>query len=327
MEKFRKVPEILDKVDDVRRLLSRSPDLESEVPQFVVVGLQSSGKSSVFQRTCKIRLPRDANVCRRVPIELCVRRSPAGCEPKIRVGKKAFDSADSEAVEKEIKSLQDEIRGDKDFSDQVVAVEVESRELPNGLVEELINSRIKKKSALILHVAPLNQDAGTINTWAIVNDADPDKQRTVIVLTKADLIPSSQVLVRRLKDIMKDDSDSEACRYFIVDGRAEEDEQASLAEVREWLSESPLMEKVKIGLPNLLGSLEDVLVRHILPSLPKLKESLQTQERACRKKLEEIGTEPPRSTTALMGGFTAFQTALEDSRGVESTFGGLQKRN
>uniref|UniRef100_A0A0G4HVE0 Dynamin-type G domain-containing protein n=1 Tax=Chromera velia CCMP2878 TaxID=1169474 RepID=A0A0G4HVE0_9ALVE len=304
----------------------------SNVPQFVVVGLQSTGKSSVLQRISCIRLPRDAELCTRVPVELRIRRSDS-TELKVKVGETDFVSTDSEAVEKAIRNLQDRLRGDKEISDQSVVVEIESKAHPNvtlidlpgyffplhasnleetarqKLVASLINSRISQNSALILHATPLNQDAATINTWAIVNAADPQKKRTLTVLTKADEVETQDVFLRRLQHITKDDKPG--TRYFIVDGRVEKDENQTLANMRGWLSGSPLAHRVNVGLRALEEDLQNALLDHTLLCLPTLKASLLLERSACRERLGEIGEEPPRPNEALTGGLAAFPPKLE----------------
>jgi len=83
-----------------------------------------------------------------------------------------------------------------------------------------------------LYVDPLNQDTDTIKTWRIVNDADKDKNRTISVLTKADLAMKAgkESLKKRIKTIVSG-SKSSAC--FIVHGAAKdnESEEYQLADV------------------------------------------------------------------------------------------------
>ena len=63
---------ILDLVDDLRRIgLSNSLSL----PQIVVCGDQSAGKSSVLEAISEIPFPRRANFCTRFATEIVLRRS------------------------------------------------------------------------------------------------------------------------------------------------------------------------------------------------------------------------------------------------------------
>ena len=63
---------ILDLVDDLRRMGLNSV---LELPQIVVCGDQSAGKSSVLEAISEIPFPRRANFCTRFATEIVLRRS------------------------------------------------------------------------------------------------------------------------------------------------------------------------------------------------------------------------------------------------------------
>uniref|UniRef100_A0A0K6SA03 Dynamin-type G domain-containing protein n=1 Tax=Chromera velia CCMP2878 TaxID=1169474 RepID=A0A0K6SA03_9ALVE len=333
---------VLDTIDEARRALAKHQDLESEVPSFLVVGMQSVGKSSVLQQVASVSLPRDSEVCTRVPIELSVRR----CEPDkscLRVfggnERKEYPVGDETKVDEAIKQAQTEIleRRDAEFvSDESVKVEKQSLSNPNvtlidlpGLffarskeasekklqhrVEKLIMDKIKQKSSLILHVAPMNQDAGTINTWEIVSTSDPDKKRTVVVLTKADRIQTEAEFHKRLRDITKEDTEG-AIKYFIVDGRATtlEEEENSLRTVKGWLDGSTLTDRVFLGIEALQAYLQDALLRHTLLFLKPLKARLEKEMETCSERLRVMGQVPPHPNSALIKGLGVFQDSLKD---------------
>lgn len=66
-------PAQLDKIDKLRELgVSTFVDL----PQLVVVGDQSSGKSSVLEAVMDLPLPRDSGLCTRFATNVIFRRSP-----------------------------------------------------------------------------------------------------------------------------------------------------------------------------------------------------------------------------------------------------------
>ncbi|KAG9417104.1 hypothetical protein AC1031_001492 [Aphanomyces cochlioides] len=64
---------LLDAMDRARADLSGQDDLAQTVPSFVVVGMQSVGKSAVLRRISGIPFPQDSEVCTRVAIELSMR--------------------------------------------------------------------------------------------------------------------------------------------------------------------------------------------------------------------------------------------------------------
>lgn len=63
----------LDAVDKVRHYLN---GVDIELPAIVVVGDQSSGKSSVLESISGIALPRGGNLVTRCPLQLSLRRGP-----------------------------------------------------------------------------------------------------------------------------------------------------------------------------------------------------------------------------------------------------------
>ena len=72
-------------LDGLRGLLAETLD-GWQPPQLVVVGQESSGKSSVLERLMMTPLlPRDENICTRLPIHVRLRRSDKAMPPKLEV--------------------------------------------------------------------------------------------------------------------------------------------------------------------------------------------------------------------------------------------------
>ncbi|KAL4981343.1 P-loop containing nucleoside triphosphate hydrolase protein [Aspergillus falconensis] len=67
------IQELLDAIDDLRTLQLRTNEIP--IPQLVVVGEQSSGKSSVLGSIARIWFPVGTGICTRFPIEVVLRRS------------------------------------------------------------------------------------------------------------------------------------------------------------------------------------------------------------------------------------------------------------
>ena len=72
-------------LDSLRQLLSET--LKGwQIPNIVVVGQESSGKSSVLERLMMTPLlPRDENICTRLPIHVRLRRSDKAMPPRLEV--------------------------------------------------------------------------------------------------------------------------------------------------------------------------------------------------------------------------------------------------
>lgn len=65
----------LDAIDFVRPYVRNMPDIASMIPAIVVVGDQSSGKSSLLEVLSGVTLPRGEGICTRVPLELQLRQA------------------------------------------------------------------------------------------------------------------------------------------------------------------------------------------------------------------------------------------------------------
>lgn len=68
--------EELDLLDAIGRLCSYGIDDHVSLPQIIVCGAQSSGKSSVLEAISHVSFPVKSDVCTRFPTELVLRRAP-----------------------------------------------------------------------------------------------------------------------------------------------------------------------------------------------------------------------------------------------------------
>lgn len=65
----------LDAVDEIRAYVKNIPEISEMLPAIVIVGEQSSGKSSLIESISGIGLPRGNGMCTKVPLELQLRKS------------------------------------------------------------------------------------------------------------------------------------------------------------------------------------------------------------------------------------------------------------
>ncbi|KAJ5287649.1 hypothetical protein N7478_003335 [Penicillium angulare] len=87
---------LFDKIDELRTI---GVGGIIELPQLIVCGDQSSGKSSVLEAISRVRFPTKTNTCTRFATEVVLRRSP---EPKLKV---SIDPGDSRTDDEEIERL------------------------------------------------------------------------------------------------------------------------------------------------------------------------------------------------------------------------------
>eukprot|EP00979_Chaetoceros_neogracilis_P014852 scaffold4946_cov254-Chaetoceros_neogracile.AAC.1 len=209
-------------IDKAHELLEHDRNLAKKVPSCVVVGMQSVGKSAVLSRISGISFPQDSEVCTRVAIELRLRRGQAQDKQPMTIKAGNFerievDKTDHETIEHALKDAQIKVLG------VFFAKDNEADNLED-CVKNMIKERVENEMALILHVVPLNQDTDTISTWRIVGDADGEQNRTISILTKADLAlkDGKDVLKKRILKILTDSKSSEC---FVVHGAAKNFEE------------------------------------------------------------------------------------------------------
>ena len=184
-----------------------------EMPQIVVIGGQSSGKSSVLESICgRDFLPRGTNIVTRRPTIIQLMNTPSAAQDWIeflhKPGEKFFD----------LQKARDEIEIDttrkcghnKEISAEPILCKVFSRtvvnltlvdlpgmtKIPQGgqpdnierQIIELCHSYVQKRSSIIMAITPANQDLANSDALKLARRVDPQGDRTIGVLTKIDLM-------------------------------------------------------------------------------------------------------------------------------------------
>uniref|UniRef100_A0A3P8NBD0 Dynamin-1-like protein n=1 Tax=Astatotilapia calliptera TaxID=8154 RepID=A0A3P8NBD0_ASTCA len=196
-----------------------------QLPQIVVVGTQSSGKSSVLESLVgRDILPRGTGVVTRRPLVLQLvhidqedRRKPTeengidGEEWGKFLHTKNKIYADFEEIRHEIETETERISGsNKGISDEPIHLKIFSPQVVNltlvdlpGItkvpvgdqpkdieiqIRELILKYISNPNSIILAVTAANTDMATSEALKVAREVDPDGRRTLAVITKLDLM-------------------------------------------------------------------------------------------------------------------------------------------
>uniref|UniRef100_A0A8C9XE39 Dynamin-1-like protein n=1 Tax=Sander lucioperca TaxID=283035 RepID=A0A8C9XE39_SANLU len=190
-----------------------------QLPQIVVVGSQSSGKSSVLESLVgRDFLPRGSGIVTRRPLVLQL----VNVAPLRTAGVKAEEwgtflhcknqiFADFQEIRREIEAETERGSGDnkgitpepiylKIFSPKVLNLtlvdlpgitKVPVGDQPEDIeaqVQEMILSFISNPNSLILTVSPANSDLATSDALKLAREVDPDGRRTLLVVSKLDLM-------------------------------------------------------------------------------------------------------------------------------------------
>ncbi|XP_048319684.1 phragmoplastin DRP1E-like [Ziziphus jujuba] len=192
---------------------SALPTLWESLPSVVVVGGQSSGKSSVLESIVgRDFLPRGSGIVTRRPLVLQLHKTEQGLQEYaefLHLPKKRF--SDFSLVRKEIQDETDRLTGkSKQISPVPIHLSIYSPNVVNltlidlpGLtkvavegqaesivqdIENMVRSYVEKPNCIILAITPANQDIATSDAIKISREVDPTGERTFGVLTKLDLM-------------------------------------------------------------------------------------------------------------------------------------------
>ncbi|GMJ06069.1 DYNAMIN-RELATED PROTEIN 1E, ARABIDOPSIS DYNAMIN-LIKE 4, DYNAMIN-like 1E [Hibiscus trionum] len=189
------------------------PTLWEALPSVVVVGGQSSGKSSVLESIVgRDFLPRGSGIVTRRPLVLQLHKTEQGIHEYgefLHLPKKKF--TDFSMVRKEIQDETDRMTGkSKQISPVPIHLSIYSPNVVNltlidlpGLtkvavegqpesivqdIDSMVRSYVEKPNCIILAITPANQDIATSDAMKLSREVDPTGERTFGVLTKLDLM-------------------------------------------------------------------------------------------------------------------------------------------
>ena len=207
-------------IDLVDSLRSSGVDQDVSLPSVVVIGDQSTGKSSVLEAISGVQLPRGTGIVTRCALELRLKKLKGkdaygqwkgrlrylvpGEDTQVR------DLKSPDEVEVAVREAQDALAGEgKGVSeDGKIELEVSSPNVPDltlidlpGItrvaapgqppdigeqIKRLIKKHIVKGETIILCVIPCTSDITTTEALVFAQEVDPEGGRTLGVLTRAD---------------------------------------------------------------------------------------------------------------------------------------------
>lgn len=216
---------LLNVIDDLRSQgISRFIDL----PQIIVCGDQSSGKSSVLEAVSGLKFPTKDNLCTRFATELILRRNPEVTSTATIVADATRTDAEKKRlaafkggnnISEELGSLVEEAgkamgieNSSKVFSSDVLRIELSGPQQPHltlvdlpGLfhsgsrtqsaadveaVRALVTGYMSKPRSIILAVVSAKNDFNNQIVTKYATDYDPHGERTLGIITKPDTLHS-----------------------------------------------------------------------------------------------------------------------------------------
>eukprot|EP01135_Chromosphaera_perkinsii_P003144 Nk52_evm33s236 gene=Nk52_evmTU33s236 len=293
---------VINKLQDVFNTVGSE---QIQLPQIVVVGAQSSGKSSVLENIVgRDFLPRGSGICTRCPLILQLVYTKNGEEEwgefYHRQGEKFFDF---DKIRQEIENQTVQLSGEnKGISNTPINLKIFSPHVLNltlvdlpGITKvaigdqpedievqiyDLITSFIRNPNSIILAVTPANMDLANSDALKLAKEQDPGGNRTIAVVTKIDLMDAgtdaTDILSGRVYPVkLGIIGVVNRSQQDIVDGKPIR--EALEAEAGYFNSHKAYRAVAsRCGTPYLAKALNKHLMHHIRECLPELKSRISS---------------------------------------------------
>ncbi|KAM0325471.1 hypothetical protein ACHAQA_007458 [Verticillium albo-atrum] len=343
----------------VRRLVN--------LPQIIVVGDQSSGKSSVLEAISHVHFPTHGGVCTRFATELVLRQ---GRRRRIEAAVRFADSDkpahtlqvddfDQEDIDRIITAAKEQmgLSDGPDYSRDVLRLEIEGPDmypltlvdLPGiyhtptdkqssagiPIVRELVSSYMQKSNSIILAIISANNNLANQVVMKEAAKHDPNKERTLGVITKPDLLAADSSEEAEYHRLIRGSNSAQKLElgWHAIRNRAEYEIKLGPRDTVEeeffgsgvWASIPP----ANRGIGALRVKLSKILHGHIKKCLPAVLEDIQLQLTEREDELSRLGqsrSSPEDMRAYLVDTAVQFQRLVGDGlRGHYSDpfFGGF----
>ena len=318
--------QVLDTVDQLRKC-----GLESilSLPQLVVCGDQSAGKSSVLEALTEIPFPRKDNLCTRFATEIILRRANTDAATIKIVPDKDRDAYEQIAIKKfgatlinfeKLPDLIDEATGvmgigenAKTFSNDLLSIEIAGPNRPqltvvdlpgliqNGepndikLVHDLTERYISSPRTICLAVISATHDHANQGILNMILGHDKQGDRTLGVITKPDRLEKDSGSEKSYMSLARNEEVFLKLGWHVLKNRSfsEGDTTFLQRNANEAFffksSNWKTLPKESTGIDALRKRLSNLLFNHVKGELPKLRDDLEEALAAVRADLANLG--------------------------------------
>ncbi|EGG17121.1 dynamin B [Cavenderia fasciculata] len=308
---------VVNKLQEITSLIGT----EIKLPQIVVVGSQSSGKSSVLENLVgRDFLPRGSGLVTRRPLVLQLNRIEPGHAEWGEFGHTGDSKFNFDEIKKEIEIETNRVAGgNKSISSEPIILKIYSPNvIPLTLVDtpgitripigdqptnieekirDMVVDYISNPNSIILAISAANQDIVTSDALKLAKEVDPTGKRTIGVLTKLDLmdkgVDAMDILIGSVVPLKlgfvgivnRSQQDINMKKQI---GQAIQDESA-------WFQSHPIYNRIA----NQSGSLflgqrcNKILTKHIRESMPGVKNQIRALIKKYEEELERYGDPIP----------------------------------
>jgi len=346
MESMESLIPVINKLQDVFNTVGADA---IQLPQIVIVGSQSSGKSSVIESLVgRSILPRGTGIVTRRPLILQLIYTPKDDRVHRSAERGTIDKdewaeflhtkdrvfTDWDEVRREIEKETDRVAGSnkgicpdpislKFYSTSVLSLtmvdlpgltKVAVGEQPDDIenqIKELILKFITNPNSIILAVSPANMDMATSESLKIARDIDPDGRRTLAVITKLDLMDAGTDAI----DILCGRVIPVKLGIIGVINRSQQDIidkkdiKDAIRDEASFLQRKYPTLATRNGTPYLAKTLNRLLMHHIRDCLPELKTRVNVMASQFQTLLNSYGQEVVEKNTTLLQIITKFASS------------------
>ncbi|KAM0980426.1 hypothetical protein PS2_013390 [Malus domestica] len=320
-----KIRPLLDAVDKLRNLMVMDEGIQ--LPTIVVVGDQSSGKSSVLESLAGISLPRGQGICTRVPLIMRLQHHSSP-QPEFSLEYNGrVDRTDEENIAEDIVKATSSIAGGgKGISNTPLTLLVKKNGVPDltmvdlpGItrvpvhgqpeniydqIKDMIMEYIKLEESIILNVLSATVDFTTCESIRMSQSVDKTGERTLAVVTKVDKAPEGL-----LEKVTGDDVNI-GLGYVCVRNRiGDETYEEAGAMAHELFQTHQLLSKIDksiVGIPVLAHKLVHIQANSIAKNLPDIVKKINERLNFCIMELNKM----PKSLSSVAEAMTAFMQII-----------------
>ncbi|KAG6389279.1 hypothetical protein SASPL_150744 [Salvia splendens] len=324
-----KIRPLLDTVDTLRHLKIMQEGIQ--LPTNVVVGDQSSGKSSVLESLAGIRLPRGDGICTRVPLIMSLKNHTSP-EPQLFLEFNGTTvETDEENVVDEIIYTTQEVAGKgKGVSNTPLTLVVKKNGVPDltmidlpGItrvpvkgqpediseqIRDIIMKYITPDESIILNVLSAGVDFPTCESIKMSQSVDKTGERTLAVVTKADKSPEGL-----LEKIVADDVNIGLGYVCVINRIGDETYEEARAREAKLFASDPLLSRIDksiVGIPALAEKLAAIQASIIAKCLPEIVRKINEKLSANVEELNKM----PKNLSSISDAMTEFMNILGSAR-------------
>jgi interferon-induced GTP-binding protein Mx len=323
-------------------------------PSIVVVGDQSSGKSTLLEAISGVNLPKSDGLTTRCPLIISLR----GTDEPIWKGNISYYQLQSgEQIEKRISTRGDVCKAIEEatesalgpgscISPEPMALSITAHGLPNltlvdmpgiihvaerdqsedilNTIRDMVKRFIAPENVIILVVMSAVRDIGTNIAIQYAKDVDPTASRTIGVITKCDAVTTEQY---KLVETINSNRYHISQVYFVAHlNRMREPvhRRANAAQMElEYLKNQPgfmSVDHTKLGIENLTKLLVRRLATSIKSELRKVNDSLHRKHDEVNELLKDLAPPPETDRNSLQKHLmTNFSSLIRQLREVFET--------